>query len=201
MRDRKVGTGITRERTGYRAYVRVQVARGASRLIARRFPLSATKREMNAWREATRVEARKAREANEHGAARTAIGARRVERQGIEVGDFIEVHAWRTWGQVVAVEPDRSGLGSALSLDVTLQEKPEATPRAYRLEPGTYSHIDFTPGEVSLFFRLRAMSADDRAAWLRTPTPFDPDVNAARVALGIFYTEDRQGGKSSWSRR
>lgn len=56
----------------------------------------------------------------------------------LENGDFIRVPAWKVEGQVVSVEPDRSGLGSDDALCVLLQHRPEGMPRRYRLEPNEY---------------------------------------------------------------
>lgn len=58
--DAKVGKGIKRDRDGYRVYVRVVVGPGRTELRTKRFGIDTKKSEMLAWREAQRVEARKA---------------------------------------------------------------------------------------------------------------------------------------------
>ena len=57
----------------------------------------------------------------------------------IEVGDFIEVPTWKTFGQVVSVQPSQIRPGAQ---DVMLQEHPEQAIRncrTYRLMPGEYT--------------------------------------------------------------
>ena len=59
-----------------------------------------------------------------------------------EVGEFIEVPAWQTFGQVVAAEP--ASMGSDYATEVTLQEHPEQPARKwpkFRLEPGEYNFV------------------------------------------------------------
>lgn len=60
----------------------------------------------------------------------------------LEIGDFIEVPAWHTWGQVVAILP-QSPLGSAASVTVRLEERrPEGPTNTYRLEPDEFIFMD-----------------------------------------------------------
>jgi hypothetical protein len=57
----------------------------------------------------------------------------------LEEGDFIRIPVWNVSGQVVSVDWDHSGLAeSEDGIVIMLQRKPEAEPRRYRLEPGSY---------------------------------------------------------------
>lgn len=58
----------------------------------------------------------------------------------IEVGDFIEIPAWRVEGLVTSVKA--ADLGSDDAIEVTLQEVPEGPERRYRLEPDEYRVLD-----------------------------------------------------------
>jgi hypothetical protein len=58
----------------------------------------------------------------------------------VNVSDFITIPAWRTSGQVVAIEAAKHGDDNAVV--VMLQEGPDATPRRYRLEPGEWEDTD-----------------------------------------------------------
>jgi len=60
----------------------------------------------------------------------------------VQVGDFIEVPAWQTFGMVHEVKA--SMFGSDESITVLLQEHPDQPTRNwryYRLEPSEYSII------------------------------------------------------------
>lgn len=56
----------------------------------------------------------------------------------LEVGDFIEIPAWRVTGCVMGIEA--APIGSDECIDVYLQERPDQTCRfkRYRLEPSEY---------------------------------------------------------------
>lgn len=57
----------------------------------------------------------------------------------IQVGDFIEIPAWRTEGMVIAIESAHYGSDEARR--VLLQEhpdQPDSACRWYHLEPGQY---------------------------------------------------------------
>lgn len=59
----------------------------------------------------------------------------------LTVGDFIAVPSLGVCGQVVAInQPDP--FFTETSQTVLLQERPEAEPRRYRLEPTDYTVID-----------------------------------------------------------
>ena len=56
-----------------------------------------------------------------------------------EVGEFIEIPAWKTFGRVMDVKT--APLGSEKAIQVLLQEHPDQPARAwrsYRLEPNEY---------------------------------------------------------------
>lgn len=55
----KLAPGIYRERTGCRAFVRVPIGQGKSKLVSKRFPKNAMLTTMKQWREDQRVGARK----------------------------------------------------------------------------------------------------------------------------------------------
>lgn len=54
----------------------------------------------------------------------------------LQVGDFINVPAWETSGQVIAVEAAHHSSDEAQR--VLLQDAPEAAGRWYTLEPGEF---------------------------------------------------------------
>jgi hypothetical protein len=55
----------------------------------------------------------------------------------LQVGDFITVSAWETFGQVVDVKP--AFYGSDHAQRVLPQERPEAVARWYTLEPDEFT--------------------------------------------------------------
>ena len=58
----------------------------------------------------------------------------------LEVGDFVTVPAWKTFGQVIDTRP--AMLGSDAAQDVLIETKPDdPNPRWYRLEPNEYEAV------------------------------------------------------------
>ena len=55
----------------------------------------------------------------------------------LQVGEFINIPAWNTSGQVIKTRP--ATFGSDDAVEILLQRHPEdRRPRWYRLEPGQY---------------------------------------------------------------
>lgn len=55
----------------------------------------------------------------------------------LEVGDFIEIPAWQTWGMVTSVAPAPADNEIA----ITLQDRPDGPEKRYRLKPDEFSVI------------------------------------------------------------
>lgn len=64
-----------------------------------------------------------------------------MNNESLQVGDFIEIPAWRTWGMVMEIQDPMPG---TKEIEVLLQEDPDQPARLwrnYRLQPDEFTIV------------------------------------------------------------